>query len=148
MTIGPEPITRTFFILLSFGIAVSGNLKVNDRISADVLTWCQNPGYVDYICPEIYWNFEHPILPFDKALEDWKNIVDRKVVKLYHGLAVYKAGSERDDGTWKKADNILQTEVELARKSGSDGFILFSYDDLFNPLTQNEVTNVMKILNN
>lgn len=131
-----------------FGISVSGNLKVNDRISADVLTWVQTSGYVDYICPEIYWNFEHPILPFDKALEDWKNIVDRKVVKLYHGLAVYKAGSERDDGTWKKADNILQTEVELARKSGSDGFILFSYDDLFNPLTQNEVTNVMKILNN
>ena len=133
---------------VSFGIAVSGNLKVNDRISADVLTWCQNPGYVDYICPEIYWNFEHPILPFDKGVKDWENIVDRKFVKLYHGLGVYKAGSDMDNGTWKKNDNILQNEVELARKSGSDGFILFSYNDLFNPQTQNEVTNVMKTLNN
>ena len=53
-----------------------------------------------------------------------------------------------DNGTWGKNDNILQNEVELARKSGSDGFILFSYNDLFNPQTQNEVTNVMKTLNN
>lgn len=131
-----------------FGISVSGNLKVNDRISADVRTWSQVPGYVDYICPEIYWNFEHPILPFDKGVNDWKNTVDRKIVKLYHGLGVYKAGSDMDSGTWKKADNILQTEVEFARKSGSDGLILFSYDDLFNPQAQNEITNMMKVLNN
>ena len=121
---------------------------MNDRISADVRTWCQNPGYVDYICPEIYWNFEHPILPFDKGVNDWKNAVDRNVVKLYHGLGVYKAGSDMDNGTWKKTDNILQNEVNFARKSGTDGLILFSYDDLFNPQAQNEVSNLMKVLNN
>jgi len=130
------------------GISVCGNIMVNDRISADVRTWSQTPGYVDYICPEIYWNFEHPILPFDKGVNEWKNVVDRNFVKLYHGLGVYKAGSERDNGTWKKSDNILQSEVELARKSGSDGFILYAYEQLFDPKTQNEVTNVMKALNN
>lgn len=131
-----------------FGISTSCNLKNNDRIGADVRSWSQTYGYVDYICPQVYVNFENPTIPFDKALEDWKNIVDRKVVKLYHGLGVYKAGSEMDNGTWKKSDNILQTEVELARKLGTDGFILFSYGDLFKPQTQSEVTNVMKTLNN
>ncbi|MBR1779143.1 MAG: family 10 glycosylhydrolase [Clostridia bacterium] len=132
---------------VEFGISPQCNLNNNDMIGADVRSWCQMSGYIDYICPQAYVNFENPILPFDKALKDWVGIVDRKNVRLYYGLGLYKIGSKMDNGTWEHSENILQREVELARATGgADGFVLFSYSSLIDPKCQNEVTNVLKAL--
>lgn len=132
---------------VEFGISPQCNILKNAAIGADIYSWCQYKGYVDYICPQMYVNFEHWFLPFDTAMSTWKDITRNKDIKLYCGLGVYKAGSDVDRGTWKNSNDILQKEVEYARKSGCDGFMLFCYGSLKLPQSQEEVKNMMKVLN-
>ncbi len=132
---------------ISFGIAPQGNVQNDLNMGADVGSWCSAQGYVDYICPQLYVNFDNPVLPFDTAAQSWRKLVTNTNVKLYLGLAVYKSGSDADSGTWKKSSNILAKQVELGRKTSCDGFMFYSWDYLNTDQTKEEVQNVMKILN-
>ncbi len=133
---------------VQFGISPACSTEKDAEVGADVCAWCQSKGYVDYICPQAYFNFEHPTWPFTKVVDTWKGLVKNENVKLYYGLGVYKTGSEEDDGTWKKSDDILQKQIEYARSSGCDGFMLFCYSSLKSPQSQPEVSNMMKIFSN
>ena len=131
-----------------FGISPGGNINNQAKIGADILTWCNTPVYIDYICPQIYFSPDHPKLPSTTAFASWKNIVGCDKVKLYFGLAAYKAGSETDDfGTWKNHDDILKTQVEQGRHLGCDGFMFFSFEDFKKPRASLELQNVKAILN-
>jgi uncharacterized lipoprotein YddW (UPF0748 family) len=132
---------------LPFGIAPQGNIQNDMNAGADVNAWCSTQGYIDYICPQLYVNFENPVLPFDSAAQSWRKLVTNNKIKLYLGLAVYKAGSDVDSGTWKKSDNILAQQVEVGRKTSCDGFMFYSSDYLISGQTKEEVQNVMKVLN-
>lgn len=131
-----------------FGISPQGNIKNDDTMCADIKTWSSKDGYLDYICPQIYVNFENPVLPFAKAVDSWRNIVSNKNIKLYIGIGAYKAGSDVDDGTWKKSNDILMKQIEYTRKAKCDGFMFYSWEYLNSPQTQDEVANVVKILHN
>ena len=130
-----------------FGIAPQGNLQNNLNMGADAAAWCAAKGYLDYICPQLYVNFENPTLPFGPAAQAWKNLVVSPGIDLYFGLAVYKAGSDADDGTWKTASDILARQVSLGRTVECDGFLFYSWDYFNAEQTQEEVANVMKALN-
>lgn len=132
---------------ISFGVAPQGNVQNDMNMGADVASWCSAQGYVDYICPQLYVNFDNPVLPFDTAAQSWRKLVTNTNVKLYLGLAVYKSGSDVDSGTWKKSNNILAQQVELGRKTSCNGFMFYSWDYLNTDQTKEEVQNVMKILN-
>lgn len=131
---------------IKFGISPQGNIANNETINADIKTWCSTYGYVDYICPQIYVSLTHPLLPFEDTAKEWKNIVTCDNIKLYCGLAVYKAGSDADDGTWLESDDILANEIQYIRNEGFDGFALYSYEYLQNPQTKEEVANVINII--
>lgn len=130
-----------------FGISPEGNINNDIKVGADVYTWCKFQGYIDYICPQLYFNFENPVLPFKKAINTWKNIIKNENLKLYYGLGLYKAGSDVDNGTWKKSDDILSNQIKYAREKGCNGFMIFSYGYLNKPQTEKEVENVMKVFN-
>lgn len=130
-----------------FGISPQCNVENDMKIGADIASWCSTVGYVDYICPQLYVNFENPTLPFDTAVSQWRNLVTNKNIKFYIGLAVYKAGSDADSGTWKKSSDILSRQVELGRKTKCDGFMFYSWAYLDNTQTKVEIKNVMKLLN-
>lgn len=129
-----------------FGISPQGNIENNESIGADVTAWCSTAGYVDYICPQLYYNFENPHLPFDTAANQWKELVTNSEIELYFGLGLYKASSDADEGTWKEADDILAQEIQLGRKIGCDGFMFYSYEQLNSETAQKEIENVMKVL--
>jgi uncharacterized lipoprotein YddW (UPF0748 family) len=133
---------------LPFGIAPQGNIQNDLAMGADVTAWCSASGYVDYICPQLYVNFENPVLPFDTAAQAWRKMVTNQNIKLYYGLAVYKAGSDTDSGTWKSSSNILATQIQYGREISCDGFMFYSADYLDSEQTKQEVQNVVKILNN
>lgn len=130
---------------VEFGVSPRCNIEYDLKTGADVVSWTQNSGYIDYICPQIYMNFEHPSFPFEETARKWRDLVKEKSIKLYLGLGVYKAGSDLDNGTWKKND-ILAKEVECGRNINCDGFALYSFDSLFEKQAQNEVVNVLKTL--
>lgn len=131
---------------MPFGISPQGNVENDKKMGADVSAWCSTRGYVDFICPQLYYNFENPVLPFNTAAGIWRKMVTNADVKLYFGLAVYKAGSDVDSGTWKKSSNILAQQVEAGRKISCDGFMFYSWEYLDNSQTKEEIQNVMKVL--
>lgn len=129
-----------------FGISPQGNIDNDISMGADVYSWGKTAGYVDYICPQIYVSFDHPLLPYDSTADEWRQLVKNDAVKLYIGLAVYKAGSDADEGSWEGSQDILQKEIEYGRELKADGFMLYSYDYLVNDQTKKEIENVMKII--
>lgn len=149
---------------VSFGVSVSADIARNlNALYADVKTWGSQPGYVDYICPQIYFGFEHTILPFEKTLQDWESIITSDQVAMYTGLAVYKsgnedvnAGPEQAEGNspryeWINHSDILERQIKRCRESGKNtGLAFFSYSYLChtspNENLKNEVTAAAKML--
>lgn len=126
-----------------FGISPSGNLAHNAKIGADIATWCKTPGYIDYICPQIYFSLDHPTLPFETATKHFKDLQKHDKLKTYFGLALYKAGSETaDSGTWQSHDDILQREYNLCKNLGCDGVMLYSIESFKDENAAREISNL------
>ena len=131
---------------IEFGISPQGNIENNDKLFADVYSWCGVNGYIDYICPQLYYSLDNPAKPFEKALKEWLDVKKHKGLKLYIGLAGYKGGSDSDSGTWLDNDDILAQEIDILREKKADGFMLYSYEALENEENKKEVENVINLL--
>lgn len=130
-----------------FGICPQGNFENSRRAGVDIDTWAKNEGYVDYLCPEIYTNSTNPILPFEKAVSDWRQLITCDKVKFYVGLGLYKTGTDKyDSGTWLKSDSIIMEQIKHCRKNRCDGFALYSSVYLDKDETRKEVINAVKII--
>ena len=67
---------KTHDLRALYGISPAGNINtVRDSHYADVDTWCANPGYIDYIMPQVYFGFEHANWAFDKTCNIWQDII-------------------------------------------------------------------------
>ncbi len=130
----------------SFGIAPQGNIKNDEEMGADVQSWCAAAGYLDYICPQLYYSFENPALGYGDALKQWTSMTRTEGVKLYAGLALYKAGSDADQGTWQLSDDTIQRQIKAARAAQCAGVVLYSSDYLEGEQTQREVENAVAAL--
>ena len=129
-----------------FGISPQGNLDNNAALYADVETWCAEEGYIDYICPQLYYSIDNPSLGYEDGLNDWLKLKRHDQLKLYAGVPAYKAGTDADEGTWLDNSDILKTELEIAREKGADGFMLYSFDSLHSEEGKKEIENVMRYL--
>ncbi len=115
-----------------FGISPAGNIKKCDEAGADVKLWASGGNYVDYLCPQIYWSTDYTVMPFEKTAGEWKNILKNSNVKIYSGLALYKAGTDLDNGTWKNRSDILASEFKILEKLNYNGLVLYSWSYLNN----------------
>lgn len=126
-----------------FGISPQGNLNNNEKLCADVASWCGKKGFVDYICPQIYFSLDNPKLGFEAALNDWTALEYADGVRLYVGLAGYKAGTDADEGTWLERDDILAEEYNILIKNNNvSGFMLYSCASLNDSDAQQEIQNL------
>ena len=131
---------------IMFGISPQGNIKNNDEIYADVKTWCSQKGYIDYICPQLYYSLDNPALAYEDAIDSWKKIKKNKDLIMYSGLAGYKAGTDNDEGTWEDFDDILQKEYKIAINKKYNGIMLYSYNSLKETCAKKEIKNLVKVL--
>ncbi len=99
------------------------------EIYADSKKWVES-GWVDYICPQVYWAFETPAAPFDTLVNWWNGICSKSGVRLYIGHALYKLGSGEEG--FDSARQI-ERQIELCR-SKADGSVFFSYSTVKNNL--------------
>ena len=128
-----------------FGISPQGNLGNNSQLYADVESWCRAKGYLDYICPQLYFSPDNPALRFADALGEWTATELAADVKLYVGLAGYKAGTDADEGTWQGHDDILSQELIILNSNQKvNGFMLYSYSALHDEAAKNEMQNLKK----
>lgn len=55
-----------------FGISPQGNTDINyNEQYIDVEEWLSSAGYLDYICPQIYYGFENDTCPFSATVKEW-----------------------------------------------------------------------------
>lgn len=139
-----------------FGISPAGNLKnlyAKTNYYADVKKWMKSDQYIDYICPQIYWSFQQSTCPYKKTVNKWCAIKRNKNVKMYIGIAGYRAGISAGEAraitdlSWSKSNTILKRQVQYLRKKKCNGFALFSYQDLNRKTAQKEMKNLKSILN-
>lgn len=133
---------------VEFGISPQGNINNNDKLFADVQLWCTTRGYIDYICPQIYFSLDNPALTFEDSLQSWCELEFASNVNLYVGLAGYKAGTDDDEGTWLNDDNILAQEYNIiCENEKTSGLMMYSYASLFSDDGKKEMENFYNELN-
>ena len=118
---------------LVFSVSPGGNPKA-DRESgcADVSRWCREPGFCDWIIPQLYYGFHNQTMPFTKTAKQWRTLCREPSVKLIAGLALYKTGKEdpyagaKGRREWIEDKSVLVKQVRLLCRLGYDGFSLFS----------------------
>lgn len=136
---------------VEFGISPGGYidhlLKV-DRNYVDFPTWLANDGYIDYICPQLYWTFDNVsnTFPYDSTLRRW---IDYRTanVNVYAGVAVYKCtgannGDSSIDANFAE-EYILAEMIEAGRETGKvDGYIMFDYADFVSGVNQKQIAHM------
>ena len=122
---------------ITFGISPAGNLdnlRSNLEYYVDIDTWANDPGYVDYLMPQIYWGFTNKIAPFDKVTDEWVSLMINSPAKLYIGLQLYRMGSnepgQSDTAELQKVSLIAKELSYLKKQSKIEGYCLFSYQYL------------------
>ena len=130
-----------------FGISPAGNITtVYESQYADVYTWCSVAGYIDYICPQVYFGLEHQRYDFVSVCNTWQNIIQTETVDLIVGMTFEKALTQEDAyaGTgkneWKEHTDILKRCLEYtAQLEKCRGVCIFSYQHFYDPSTGAEI---------
>lgn len=121
-----------------FGISPRGiNEQTYTQLYADVEEWVQNPGYLDYVAPQVYFGFDNSTAPYSTLLEQWSQMVTQPGVKLLIGLSPYKAGNVDQyagagKNEWVENSDIIARQIDEARGiDNCDGVVLFRYAQIF-----------------
>lgn len=124
----------------TFGISPSGNIEHNqDLYFADIKLWASKPGYVDYLCPQLYWGYGEGSLPYETVLSDWESLVKCKNVGLLVGLAAYKVGTNE---YWQEGNTLARQAADAAKCDNYGGFAVFRYDYFFDTACAPEAQNL------
>lgn len=82
-------------------------MQTYDNLHADTRGWVKK-GWIDYVCPQLYWNIGFTVADYGKLLPWWADVVEDTGVRLYVGEALYKAGDPAQAAPW-------QDPAELSR---------------------------------
>ena len=130
-----------------FGVSPQGNITNNINNGVDIVSWLSKPGYIDYVCPQIYWTNNYSSTGttqlYNQRLAQWKAL-DTAGIPMYVGLALYRAGqpSTSDPGWGLKNTNIIE-QLQVARSLGCSGYMLYCYSSLNNAPAQTELYNLI-----
>lgn len=91
-----------------------------DDLYADILLWLRN-GWIDYVAPQLYWEFEHKAAPYQPLLEWWNEHSYGR--HCYIGLGIYRAGSNT---AWKDKTQLPRQIEALRSMPNIHGMIFFS----------------------
>lgn len=126
---------------VEFGVSPSGiwdNMKDNPlgsntngrssyrQLFADSRGWVKK-GYVDYIAPQIYWEFGHSAADFETVAYWWAHVCDGTDVKLYIGLASYNGADAKENSVWYGGKETLKQMRFIAEDTRISGEIHFRY---------------------
>jgi uncharacterized lipoprotein YddW (UPF0748 family) len=91
-----------------------------DDLYADILLWLKND-WIDYVAPQLYWEFEHKAAPYQPLLEWWNTHTYGK--NCYIGLGIYRANS---NANWKDKTQLPRQIDSLRSMPNISGMIFFS----------------------
>ncbi|RDY26887.1 glycoside hydrolase family 10 protein, partial [Lachnotalea glycerini] len=138
-----------------FGISPAGNIEYAQSIGCDVDTWLSESGYVDYICPQLYWSDDYVTKSgvstkmFTNTMKQWTSI-NQNNTALYAGLALYKVGVSLEtawgnDYGWGNSTSNLYNQYKSAKSAGYAGYSLYRYGSFSLPAAKKELANLKKL---
>lgn len=89
------------------GSDTRAGVQTYDDLHADTRRWARE-NWIDYICPQLYWNIGFAAADYAKLLTWWSAVVEGSGTQLYAGEALYKAGDPAQPAPW-------QDTAELSR---------------------------------
>lgn len=143
---------------VEFGVSPQSKITTDyNTLYADVERWATEKGFVDYICPQVYFGFYNEVQPFTTTVKNWCDLVTS--CKLYFGLALYKAGQEdryaSSDSDYARnefinSNDIISRQISyLYQLDKPHGFYIFSYSyltDKENEAVAREVKNIKSVI--
>ena len=102
------------------GSATQAGQTNYDDLYADILLWLEH-GWIDYVAPQLYTDFNQPYVPYGVLLDWWNEHSYGR--HCYIGLGIYKAGSNR---AWRDSTLIPREIDSLRTRANVQGAIFFS----------------------
>ncbi|MFF2851382.1 glycoside hydrolase family 10 protein [Streptomyces sp. NPDC058001] len=107
------------------GSDTRAGVQTYDDLYADTRSWVRN-GWIDYICPQLYWNIGFDAVDYAKLLPWWAKVADGTGVGLYVGEALYKAGDPAQPAPWQDPAELSRHLTLAARHPEVRGHVYFS----------------------
>lgn len=107
--------------------SLTGGSESYEAHCADSLRWIQ-AGWIDYIVPQIYWDFNQDVAAYAALCDWWSKAVRGTGVDLYIGLAPYRLGQRGWD-----AEELCRQLLYNQKNPEIKGSIFFSRRSLYNP---------------
>lgn len=94
-----------------------------DDLYADILLWLRQD-WIDYVAPQLYWEFSHPNAPYGPLLDWWSKHSYGK--HCYIGLGIYRAAGGNIAAPWKDLTLLPRQIAALQNTPNIQGAIYFS----------------------
>ncbi len=92
----------------------------------DALAWVKE-GTVDFLSPQIYWDFDTAATPFDVLTRWWNTALEGTGVQLWISHASYRY----EEGEWADPTGQLAQQIAFARSEHSyRGSVCYGYDEI------------------
>jgi len=93
----------------ALGSATNG-FESYSQIYSDSRRWVKE-GWIDYICPQIYWTIGYSIADYEKVLAWWTDVVDGTGVDLYVGHAAYREAQNESGWAGQTVKQLKMNEA-------------------------------------
>ena len=109
------------------GSATSG-FESYESLYCDTLAWIRG-GYVDYVAPQIYWNFSLDVAPYGVLADWWDAQTAGTGVDLYISHAAYKSGTS--EWSFAHAVSEMTEQIDYARMlEAYRGSIMYGFEQI------------------
>ncbi|MGW1955129.1 glycoside hydrolase family 10 protein [Streptomyces sp. NPDC001920] len=100
-------------------------VQTYDDLYADTRTWVRE-GWIDYICPQLYWNIGFAAADYAKLLPWWAEVARGSRTQLYIGEALYKAGDPAQPAAWQDAGELSRHLTLAKNHAQARGHVFFA----------------------
>ncbi|MFI7343321.1 glycoside hydrolase family 10 protein [Streptomyces sp. NPDC050085] len=107
------------------GSDTTAGVQTYDDLHADTRKWVRE-GWIDYICPQVYWNIGFAAADYAKLVPWWADAVHGTDVRLYVGEALYKAGDPAQPAAWQDPAELSRHLTYAAAFREVGGHVFFS----------------------
>ena len=118
------------------GNAISSGSKTNGQNHYESYLYCDtknwiNHEWIDYICPQSYWGFTHPVAGYADVMSWWNKVVEYKKVNLYSGMGIYMSENPGKNYSWGYDSNESVNQILYASTlKNTDGTAFYNYNFL------------------
>lgn len=107
------------------GSATNG-LESYSAIYCDTVAWIKG-GYIDFIAPQLYWQFNSGAAPYGALCDWWDSAVAKTDVKLMISHGVYRY----EEGEWDNPTSEMLRQIQYAsEKKSYRGSLYYGYDEI------------------